>query len=701
MAAAVYNPAFYPSDDQPYTLEDSTVSPTNALFPPELSAPHSNFTDPALLGIPQQNLGHRPSISNLSDVFSDHSFGSINPAYLSRPPSLSPSMFLSSSQSPPSSASPTSNFGSAGFNDDFLLGNSFSPNELDVLLFNDNKFPVPPIKPGHNFYLPTAPYNAQMTGPTGIPNGGYTNDTIDMAHLVNGDLQAQRRVSVISSASGMSAMTPASAYGSFNSGLQGDMAGILQQLQMQQPAQVPMPQNMAPQWMPQQGNQQFSMPQQGMHQQLQQPQQLPQQSGHSMSAQQTQQGFNNEAWAAMARQMAPQQTMSSGTSLFPSFDCSYQCSPAVSQPAPGVPAQPRRPSGKPQPLGQTRQVIPRRTTKIDEPVVGKHNKTERRYRQKVQAAQANLRDAVPALRVLYGTSTNDQAGSTDIRAMDGTVDGLGEITRPNASAKATILIGARMYIEHLQQKVASLQRKVEELETFRSAVAGEDDLRRWQAEFEAAEALRVSAIVRSDDEDDEGSEDEEEEEELPRKRRQPVKKAKVDVGGATRAFAAFAFSFSLLPSASTVIHHSAADIPLAHASTGQVLSRLPLITAEHTSRLLARSVGVAPGAQTLVDWGWRVVVALFVGLLMGPVLGMVFGRAEDEEESDIVGKPMAVMKDMVKLGASKWIAGSKGDEAGWNRLAAGIVGGGELLVLCRGGGDNVPDVDGQRLCPLR
>lgn len=274
------------------------------------------------------------------------------------------------------------------------------------------------------------------------------------------------------------------------------------------------------------------------------------------------------------------------------------------------------------------------------PVVGKHNKTERRYREKVQAAQAGLRDSVPALRVLYGTSTEEQLQSIDKRQSDGTVDGLGEINRPNASAKTTIFHGARRYIEVLQTRVASLQRKVDQLEEFRVLVAGKDDLQRWQEEFAAQEALIAEhAAAQVKPEDDSFDEDDEEEEEPKRKKPKaaPKKSAKTKSkedpnfgpggpGGGVRVFAAFAMSFSLLPSASTLFKHSAGEatgtVFTDHATPSQILSRLPLITAEHTSRLMSRSLplAVVPHPHTLVDWSWRMLVAVVLAFLLAPLL---------------------------------------------------------------------------------
>lgn len=281
---------------------------------------------------------------------------------------------------------------------------------------------------------------------------------------------------------------------------------------------------------------------------------------------------------------------------------------------------------------------------------GKHNKTERRYRQKVQAAQSDLRDAVPALRVLYGTSTDEQKRTTDIKAADGSVDGLGEITRPNASAKTTIFVGARMYIELLQQRVASQQRRIDELEQYRSAVGGESELEAWKTDFESRESvmremLKAAAAAASSAESEEDEEEEEEEEEPtppPAKRKRGRKPKQqpdesvdsaaaasannsptaANAGAAVRVFAAFAMTFSFLPSADktfTSVPLTSAVGPLSDPSTGQVISQLPIITAEHASRLLARTFPAAavPGPSTIVEWTWRLFVGVAIALILG------------------------------------------------------------------------------------
>ena len=175
-------------------------------------------------------------------------------------------------------------------------------------------------------------------------------------------------------------------------------------------------------------------------------------------------------------------------------------------------------------------------------------------------------------------------------APDGTVDGLGEVARPNSSAKATIFVGARLYIELLQRRVSRLQRKVEELEQFRCAVAGEENLQRWRNDFDSRQVEEVPLSPPDYDDDEEEA---------------PVKKRKT-----ARAFAAFALLFSFYPSSSGT------------NTSGQVISRLPLITAEHASKLMSRALpsSAVPLPVTLVTWTWRLIVTVVVSLLLSPLL---------------------------------------------------------------------------------
>jgi hypothetical protein len=254
---------------------------------------------------------------------------------------------------------------------------------------------------------------------------------------------------------------------------------------------------------------------------------------------------------------------------------------------------------------------------------------------------------------------------------------LAELGRPNASAKTTIFVGARMYIELLQRRVKGLERKVEDLEKFRRAVGGDVEFERWRSEFTAREQERERLEVKLEVED-EGSEDEEsEEEEQPKKKRGRKKgttnkpKESKDSLGVT-AFAAFATTFSLLPSAGTVFNAEGGEVGLGHvftgeATRGEVLRRLPVITAEHAERLLKRGLpGVmVPSAGSIVDWTWRA----FVGVVLALLVGWLFRRKRDDRG---VGRLSVVLED-----AGKAVIGRREGGEEWTGLAAAIVGKGK------------------------
>ena len=295
--------------------------------------------------------------------------------------------------------------------------------------------------------------------------------------------------------------------------------------------------------------------------------------------------------------------------------------------------------------------------------------------------------------MLYGTSTLEQLSTTDVRAADGTVDGLGEFNRPNASAKTTIFLGARMYIELLQKRVSTLQRKVDELESFRSAVAGPENLQAWKDDFDRREAVIAAAAAAAEsaklEQDSLDEEDESEEEEPKRKKAKVVKAPRVTKAAAAKAakgdvkpFAAFAITFSLLPSASTLFgSHQEEHVAQGHtfvrnnatATTSEVVRRLPLITAEHVSRLLARTLPavLTPSPTALVDWTWRLLLAAVFALIIRSFLGR---RSTKTERKSSLGSLPSVATDTVKA----YLSLGRPDEAqlpALVALASQVVGG--------------------------
>ncbi|WWD07387.1 hypothetical protein V865_005485 [Kwoniella europaea PYCC6329] len=696
------------SEEDSLFFEDS-ISPSNALFPSELLDPSS------LLHIPSTTNGgpssmNRPSPASdnsLSPLAYQQSFGMSSGSSSSRVPSLSPSTqsinlsnmgsISMNGQSPRSSSSPSShsNF-SLSATDDFLFNNnnSFDSTELDVLFQSEdskillngsgedqtlNQFVNIPNNGsqgqdksnGQSLFFPDQQSNPFLThnndgnldflqnllfsgnGNTNTLNGMGNDDTFDMLNL-DSPISTGKK----SSQSGFPI--------DFDFAQQAKAIGNMTHSQQQ---------TLQPQYMKDQ------IKQEGWP------------IGH-LNGFENQLQVNNDQMGNLGYGINI-----NGSSLDqPSTDASTS---NVKQPRQTKASQQLRQSNK-------TPAAPKESS--DPPVVGKHNKTERRYRQKVQAAQADLRDAIPALRVLYATSTEEQKRTTDFRAADGTVDGLGEVTRPNASAKATILIGAKKYIELLQRRSAMLQRKVQELEAFRLAVAGEDNLKLWQADFgaresliqAAAEAAAMKAEEDSLDEDDEVDEEEEEQQtkrkrtktatapKQPRAKPGPKKKdqnstttmAQNAASGGLRMFAAFAVSFSFLPSASNVLKQTSAQssanaMPsgvIGQATTGQILSKLPLITAEHTSRLLARGLPgpIAPAPHTLIDWTWRLLVAVILAASMGPIIS----HWTKSEEKKKAGNVSLFAKDCARLivPVGKKFKASD-DQDYWNQKAANIIGG--------------------------
>ncbi len=167
-------------DDNEFYYDDSSlISPTSALFPPELTEPYMDSN--SHLTVPNN---HHPSRSiNTSSHHTSTQQGgqgvidysqlqqlqNQQQQYISRVPSLSPSSSgnhtLSHTHSPHSSASPSSNFSSGNNTDDFLLSNSFSSNEIDMLLFQNDfqsDYQLPnnnntqsQTKPGQSLFIPS------------------------------------------------------------------------------------------------------------------------------------------------------------------------------------------------------------------------------------------------------------------------------------------------------------------------------------------------------------------------------------------------------------------------------------------------------------------------------------------------------------------------------------------------------------------
>ncbi|WWC59724.1 uncharacterized protein I303_102286 [Kwoniella dejecticola CBS 10117] len=688
---------------------DENVSPTSALFPSNLLDPSSLLNIPQMGGPSSSGSGSGSSYNQQSPSMTASSDNQ-SMYHSSRLPSLSPSMqsmnlsnLSSNGQSPRSTSSPSShsNF-SLSATDEFLFNglgnNSFDSTELDVLfqsedqdllypkdnttanynnpgstLFNFdgmNGKPVPLQQQQQQLFFPNQqsnPLNLDNLGGNGsldflqnLFNGNnlVNDDTFDMLNLDHDEKKPTAQ-------NGQNPFPM-----EFDFAQQAKAIGNLTQSQSQ-----------------------------NQNQNQSQPQWVKQEPLDQSSNQQNTWTLNNLS------------VHGNGHSDGFSVDGNVTVQPSAAAPHHNANVKQTHAVPRPQARQNNKGLNPAKTA-TEPPVVGKHNKTERRYRQKVQAAQADLRDAIPALRVLYDTSTEEQKLTTDFRAADGTVDGLGEVTRPNASAKATILIGARMYIELLQKRSAMLQRKVNELEAFRLAVAGQDDLMRWQTDFngreaaiqaaaDAAAALKMEEESNEDD-DDEGDEEEEEQPKRkrtktaavpgkprgkpgPKKKEQNTTLAQSAANGGLRMFAAFAVSFSFLPSASNVLQKTSTQaatngqiLPsgaIGQASTGQILSALPLITAEHTSRLLAKGLPdpIVPAPHTLVDWTWRLLVAVILAFSIGPIIGRLTRQNEKKKAGNFSNLASDCVQAVIATGTK--VKKADQDQAYWVSHAAGIIGG--------------------------
>lgn len=286
-----------------------------------------------------------------------------------------------------------------------------------------------------------------------------------------------------------------------------------------------------------------------------------------------------------------------------------------------------------------------------QPGINLHNKVEKRYRSNVKNALDSLRDAVPRLRQVYGTSLPSELETTDKQGEDGLMGGIGEIGKPT---KQTIMLGARMYIEYLEMKGMAGEAKREKSDRvlMRLLGTGEDaggKWARWEQEqervaSEAEEAYRqylerknveralmlappggsTSGGSPSSSSPPDGADEEEEDEAppvrgRPKKRpregddeaeeKKPVKKRSVaklpkKTGGkksntvetVTGAGAAVMYSFGLaytfFPRASSVFGtaHGTEEERQGSGSTGSVILSAPYRAANRSTHLLKRAL---------------------------------------------------------------------------------------------------------------
>lgn len=288
-----------------------------------------------------------------------------------------------------------------------------------------------------------------------------------------------------------------------------------------------------------------------------------------------------------------------------------------------------------------------------QPGINLHNKVEKRYRSNVKNALDSLRDSVPRLRQVYGTSLPSEIETTDKPDEDGLVGGVSEIGKPT---KQTVMLGARMYIEYLEMKDHAGEAKRERSDRVLMRLLGTgpdsgDKWAKWEREQErvgklAEEAYRqglerksveralmlappggsTSGGSPSSSSPPDGADEEEEEEAppvrgRPKKRpreneddaedKKPVKKrpatakqpkkaggkkATASVETVTGAGAAVMYSFGLaytfFPRASSVFRSSARQGQVAEGSrsTGSVILSAPYRAANQSTHLLKRAL---------------------------------------------------------------------------------------------------------------
>lgn len=111
--------------------------------------------------------------------------------------------------------------------------------------------------------------------------------------------------------------------------------------------------------------------------------------------------------------------------------------------------------------------------------VNLHNKVEKRYRSNVKNALEGLRDSVPRLREVYGTSLDWEKAGQDAEDENGLMGGMERLGKPT---KQTIMLGARMYIEYLEGEVEAGQAVRRRHRAVMGRYLGGDELHRWERE---------------------------------------------------------------------------------------------------------------------------------------------------------------------------------------------------------------------------
>ena len=225
---------------------------------------------------------------------------------------------------------------------------------------------------------------------------------------------------------------------------------------------------------------------------------------------------------------------------------------------------------------------------------------EKRYRYNVKNALETLRDSVPRLRQVYGTSLPLELATTDREDGRGLMGGLEPLGKPT---KKTVMLGARLYIEYLETEQRVQAVRLGRAEDALRARLGGEEWSVWKIETEH-QAMRVreeyaalledKAKIRAGQAGDEAEreEDVEEEDEVarpkkrtraeavaekkprqttgPRKARTSVASASSQSSGtttATTAFYSFGLAYVLFPRATEWLRYRPRDASTATATT--------------------------------------------------------------------------------------------------------------------------------------
>lgn len=353
------------------------------------------------------------------------------------------------------------------------------------------------------------------------------------------------------------------------------------------------------------------------------------------------------------------------------------------------------------------------------------HQVEKRYRYNVKNALETLRDSVPRLRQVYGTSLPIELATTDQEDPRGLMGGLEPLGKPT---KKTVMLGARLYIEHLETEQRVQAVRIGRAEEALRARMKSDEWARWMMETEHQAArvrdeygrlledkTKIRAAAAESGTVDPDAEDDEEDDVRPKKRaraddkkppRQPAaRKPRSSVTSttsqsssstaATAAFYSFGLAYVLFPRATEWLGYrpDEAAVPVNATARGKVL--LP---------------SDAPGVPLASGWStstaFDIVGILALGfVIMACVYALTYTRrapadeqtSDDEEPQERLeteqvvirrlgrrlglGTPSGLVSELVRripFLREETISGSASRD--WYKVYSAYVGGGECLV---------------------